>query len=234
MRGANVLVILLVVGLLVFGCASPTPPAKPNDSGAPPSGGSGAVAPSGSGTGDSSGTTPGDGTVPQDDDTSGDDDQSGGNGQADGDDLTGKGYDALAALGVPLECDITMNSTTMKVYMKGSDEVRGEVPIDEQGATCRKMVSIMEGGKYYAGCSDGTLYPQCDWLYVTDEDSQPSADTSTDTPDYDSVPPADISCKPWLYDASKFATPGKVCSLDDLMQQYQQQYSQGNYPSGYE
>lgn len=242
MRGANIVLVMLAVGLLVFGCTSPTPPAKPGESGgdgtaAPPSGGGQGVPPSGSGTGDSSqgGTQPGDGTVPEGDQSQGEAPDEGSGGGQGGDDLAGMGYGALAAMGVPLECDITVNSTTMKVYMKGSGEVRSEFTISGSGSTCRKMVSVMKGDDYYSGCSDGTLFPGCDWLHTTAQDSGGDAgQASAEPPDYDSIPPMDIDCRPWVYDASKFATPGKACTMEELMQQYQKQYQQGDYPGGYE
>jgi hypothetical protein len=248
MRGANILVVLLAVGMLIFGCTSPSPPAKANQSGgegpaAPPSGANdaaggnaGAAGAGSSDAGASGGAgSAGAGTGDAGSGNGGTGGNGGNGGSSSSDDLAGMGYEALAALGVPLECDITVNSTTMKIYMKGSEEVRADVPISAQGSTCRMMASIVKGKDYYAGCTDGTLYPGCAWLKMSENTSSAGAGASpAEAPEYDTVPPADISCKPWVYDASKFATPGKICTLEEMMQQYQQQYQQGNYPDGYE
>ncbi|MCI0503952.1 hypothetical protein L0Y65_04535 [Candidatus Micrarchaeota archaeon] len=222
MRGANIFVIMLVVGMILFGCTGPANP---------PAGGQ-----AGSGI-QTEGQTQQEQTQQQDQQgpQAGEQEQQQTQEQqqeqeqaTEGDGLAGQTYEALATMGVPLQCDMTVNSTTVKVYMKGGDEVRSEVAITQEGSTCGKMVSIMKGDDFYMGCADGTLFPQCDWLHMTSETTGASGPASSEPPDYSEVPPAKINCVPWIYDASKFATPGKVCSMDDLMQGYQQ----GDYPGG--
>ncbi len=231
MRGANIFVALLVVGILIFGCTSPAPPAKPNQSAnataptggqtTPPtetggtsgaSGGTGTTGTGTSGTGSSGTGASGTGTGTGSTGTS-------------GDDLAGKGYEALAAMGVPLQCDITTtsNGTTMNmhVYMKGSEEVRSETTLAGT-ETCTQMVTIMKGKTVYIGCVEGDIMQGCKWLQMSVEPSgqaSPTAGTAS-PPDYADVPPADISCTPWVYDASKFVVSGKACNLDDLMKGY--------------
>ncbi|MFH0884573.1 MAG: hypothetical protein V1861_02590 [Candidatus Micrarchaeota archaeon] len=210
MRGANIFVILLVVGILLFGCTTPTPPTKPNGTGTPPATGGQTTPPDGTGGNGSSDTEP-----PEDDDT--------GSGSS-GDDLAGKGYEALAALGIPLQCDIstTYNGTTtnMRVYMKGSEEVRSETTLAD-AEICAQMVTIIKGNTFYTGCVDGDIMPGCKWLQMNVEDSeQPPTSGTTAPPDYADVPPADINCVPWVYDASKFVVSGEVCNLDDLIKGY--------------
>lgn len=135
-------------------------------------------------------------------------------------DLTGKSYEALVLLGIPLECNIESTyqgqTTTMKVYLKGSQEIRNEISTPES-ESCTKMVGILKQGKYYIGCAQGTLFPGCDWLSIDQQTTESAGATGYDAPDYSDVPSSKISCLPWVYDASKFTTTGKVCSLDDLM-----------------
>jgi hypothetical protein len=236
MRGANIIVILLVVGLLIFGCTSPTPPAKTNGTGntqstggtegtSGTSGGTGTTGTSGTTTGTGgTGTTGNEGTAGTG--SSGSTGGSSGTGGTAGDDLAGKGYEALVAMGIPLQCDITVNSTVMKIYMKGSDEVRSEV--DMSGAeACTHMVSIMKGKTFYTGCANEDIMPNCKWLQMTIQDSGTATAGTSKPPDYADVPPAQITCVPWVYDASKFTVSGTVCNLDDMMKGYQQ----GNYPT---
>lgn len=229
MRGANIFVALLVVGILLFGCTSPAPPAKPNQSAntTPPTGGQTAPpAETGGSSGSSEGTGTG-GTGSSGTGSSGTGSAGTGTGSTgtSGDDLAGKGYEALAAMGVPLQCDITTTSSgkvmNMHVYMKGSAEVRSETTV--AGAeTCAQMVTVMKGTTVYMGCVDGDIMQDCKWLQMTVEPSgEPQTAGTAAPPDYADVPPADISCTPWAYDASKFVVSGKVCNLDDLMKGYQ-------------
>lgn len=132
-------------------------------------------------------------------------------------DLAGKSYEALVLLGIPLECNIESTyqgqTTTMKVYMKGSQEIRNEIVVS--GSQCTKMVGILKQGNYYLGCLEGTLFPGCDWLSMSQQSTNDAA-SAYSAPDYSDVPSSKISCLPWVYDASKFTTTGKVCSLDDI------------------
>jgi hypothetical protein len=230
MRGANIFAILLVVGILLFGCTSPTPPAKPNGTGTVPSSGGEGTAPSETGgTSGSSGTGTGgtgsSGTGSSGTGTSGGNGSSGSSGGSGSavDDLAGKGYEALVAMGVPLQCDITTTSQgktmNMHVYMKGSEAVRSETTV-AGSETCAQMVTIMKGKTVYMGCVDGDVMQGCKWLQMDINDSQPQTAGATAPPDYNDVPPADINCSPWVYDASKFVVTGKVCNLNDLMKGY--------------
>jgi hypothetical protein len=112
----------------------------------------------------------------------------------------------------------------MHVYMKGSQEVRSETTLADS-ETCTQMVTIMKGKTFYMGCVDGEIMPGCKWLQMDVNTTEPSPTSGTSTaPDYSDVPPADINCAPWVYDASKFVVSGKTCNLDDLMKGY------GDYP----
>jgi hypothetical protein len=235
MRG-NIFVILIIAGLLLFGCTGPS---------APPAGGQGGAA---NATGGAMNQTQQQAQGQAQEQTqgqaqeqagagasggTGSSGETGGSGSSQGgsgtEDLAGQTFEALAGLGVPLVCDISVTSegktTNMKVYMKGSDEVRSEFSTDT--AECPKMISIMKGNSYYSSCESGEIMPGCKWMQV-DFDPETAGTTSGagEPPDYTDVPPAKINCVPWVYDASKFAVSGKVCNLNDMMQGY----GQGGYP----
>lgn len=233
MRGAHIIVILLAVGLLVFGCTTPTPPA---DSGA--QGGAGAQSQSqeqgSSGQGAQEQTSDQEQTQEQEQEQTQEQEQE--QEQTGAEDLAGKTYEALAAMGVPLECDMRLSgegeTIDMKLYMRGSGEMRMESE-NPSGEPCNPVITIVKGGKTYVGCGGGIYMLDCAWLSFAPSDYEGSGEPSgTDysAPDPSDVPPVDIDCRPWIYDASKLATPGKVCDMDNLMQGYQQ----GGYPDGYD
>lgn len=220
MRGAMVF-LLLAIGLFVFGCACPTPPEnaqeatyQPNGSAQPAVGGDDVSGINETETGAEGAT----------------DSESEDTGASTSTDYTGQAFASLVGLGVPLQCDIKTAdagmATTMKLYMKGEGEWRGETTVESDG--CSKFVWIKKGNDFYMGCADGAMFGDCAWLKMQSDTSGASSSGSgsvLETPDLDSVPPADIDCLPWAYDASKFAVSGKICTMDDLY---------GGYPSGYE
>ncbi len=227
MRGTLLIATLLVFGLIVAGCTGPSPQAggqAQNGQAAQPSGNGGAGAQV---------QTP---EQEQTQEQEQEQEQQGGSGSQEGsgaDDLAGKTYEALAAMGVPLQCQMSAaaegGTFTAKVYMKGSSEVRSEGTAPE--GECPKTVTIIKGNKYYVACEGAQIMEGCDWMEFTFDDSE-AADTgggSFEAPDYSDVPPAQISCQPWIYDSSKFQTPGNVCNLDEIMNQYK-----GMYQGGYE
>lgn len=157
-------------------------------------------------------------------------------------DTSGKSYEQLVALGIPLQCQITsINdnvSVTSTVYMAGTGEIRSETPMPASGP-CPTSVMIMKGGNAYMGCIGGTLFGSmasgpfagCDWMEMslnqtTNQSTSVTASVgaSTSPPDFTNAAPAQISCVPWVYDASKFTVNGNACNLDDIMKQLTTQY----------
>ncbi|VVC04308.1 Uncharacterised protein [Candidatus Bilamarchaeum dharawalense] len=201
MVGKFILVILLISSIFVFGCCSLTP----GDNGQ-------TTGPTGSGLPTDAGSQAGNGLP-----------NNGGSTSGNSNDLAGKTFEALTAMGVPLECDVSSTSqgqtVNVKIYMKGNQEMRTEIPA--ASGDCTKMVGIMKGQTYYVGCADGTMFPGCQWLMIEQSNGNQGVAGSFQTPDYSDVPTSKIDCRPWLYDPSKFATPGKVCSMDDLMKSYE-------------
>ncbi len=148
------------------------------------------------------------------------------------DELAGKTYEELSALGVPLECDTSVSyegtATMSKIYMKG-ELVRIETPISDSQSTCDDLVYITKDNAAYMGCEDGSIFgdvesfADCNWLEFSDVEGSAAGDDEhgysyqVTTPDLKST--AEVSCKPWIYDPSKFDTPGKVCNMEDMMEQ---------------
>ena len=216
---------LLVFGLIAAGCAGPSPPATPSQ------GGETTAAPNGTGTQEQAQGQQQEAQDQTQEQAQEQEQEQEGQPDSGADDLAGQTYEALAAMGVPLQCDVTVTyegkDTPVHLYMRGSDEIRTEMPASDP-EMCAKMVSIVKGGTFYYGCDGGNIMMDCAWMQLsTSGEASAGAEAGAEPPDYTDVPPAKISCVPWAYDSSKFATPGKVCSMDDIMNQYQ---NYGGYP----
>jgi len=215
----KILVIFALCGLLLFGC---TGEAKtPTTPGAPASGGN-AV----SGANTSTGTSGSSGSSAT---------GSSGNTSSSGaaTDFSNLAYSQLAALGLPVQCDVSITSASYsmkyKIYMKGS-EYRVEMPMSAaySGAYgCKNsIVTFSKGNDLYMGCDSGQLMQAygCDWLKITSNTTSSSSGSSGSTTsssftssDLEKLPSTSFSCSAWLYDASKFTASGKVCTMDDIL-----------------
>jgi hypothetical protein len=129
----------------------------------------------------------------------------------------GKTFEQLMALGVPVQCDITTSSGTVKFYKGTGTTIRTEMSIS--GGPCPTIVSIMQGNTYYIGCEEGTLMPgsSCQWLMFSANETGASALGAYQEPDFSSVPAAQINCVPWVPDPSMLQAPANACSLQDLV-----------------
>lgn len=143
--------------------------------------------------------------------------------------LLGKSYSELAALGVPLECDIkatdsgTGKEMTMKLYMKG-DDFKTVADIEQvEGSVCKKFVSIYSNKVVYMGCEGGgEMIKGCQWVKFDTSKvpegkvSDSSVSSATTADDLGKIPQTDISCKPGLFGAEIFAPTGKTCDLAEM------------------
>ncbi len=190
------IIAVLLAAFLVFGCTGPSGP-----SGGAAQGGQ--QQPAGTGGQQGGGQqTGGNGNQPSGTNT-----------------LAGLAYGELMALGVPIQCDILTtsgeNPVTAKLYKGTGPDIRVESPAS--GGPCATMVSLMKGDKYYVGCEQGEVMPGCQWLVFSQTASSGTPGASYQKPDYSDMPPSQISCAPWIFDASKLEAPANACSLDDLM-----------------
>jgi hypothetical protein len=145
------------------------------------------------------------------------------------DPFSGKGYDALLKLGLPAECDVTMDAggspAYHKMYFSGGDEntmrirIETTVQVKPAGGVPYSSVSIVKDKKMYTTVMEALrqtgLYPNCDWMVVDPSEYPQQQQSNPDS--YKSVPPTNFKCKAWVVDASKFETPGGTCSMKDMI-----------------
>jgi hypothetical protein len=260
MRGAFI-GILLVIGLLVFGCAgqqSAQGNVSANTSGGNMQGGSAGAGnaggnamenttqPSGGSAGgenmtaNETGGSMGGGSAAGNVSGASGGSTTGGTGSAAaGSNLGGLDYAGLLAAGVPVQCDVTTNESTVHLFMNGNGVVRMEAPSTSPDDTCQQTVMIMQGNKIDYMCAQGTMmgsdmFAGCDWIEMTfnmtaaaQGGQSGSGSGASDASSVQSAPAAQFSCSPWVPDASKFQVTGKVCNLQDIMNQ-----AMGNYSAG--
>jgi hypothetical protein len=233
MRGATI-VVLLAIGLLVFGCTGPQAQANTSGSAGANTGGNGAMAnESGSAMGgegqgmvnESGNAMGGEGQGMNGSGTATGGTTTGGSAGTGGNDYAGLDYAALLALGVPLQCDVTTTAsgktTQMKMYVNSQGVVRVEVPDDTSGL-CDSNVMVMKDKKLYMGCMGSQVVQGCDWLEFAASANESagagagSSGSGYSAPNLNDSSATDFNCQPWVLDASKFDTPGKVCNLQDM------------------
>jgi hypothetical protein len=202
------MIAVLLVSILIFGCTSPSS----NVGTTPTPGGSTPGQPAANTTPAGNQTPAGNGSVTPSGGEPNGGQPSGGTG-----DLTGKSFTELAALGVPIQCDINTSSGLVKVYKGTGMDMRSEMSVS--AGSCQKVVTIIKGDKYYVGCSQGVFIPgsSCQWLEFSTNSTSSGSPGAYQEPDYNNVPAVQISCVPWILDASMLQAPASACTLQDLM-----------------
>lgn len=218
------LVAVFALFLLTFGCLGGS---QSTSSSTTPSAPSGSTTPTGSGSGTSDSTPPSppsdtSGTAPSTPDNS--------LGDTPSNDFSGLTYTQLLGRNVPLECDIVSQTqagtVTMKFFYDGNSKTRVEFQSPQTSGrdSCQRMAVIGQNrNSATMGCISGQPYiPNCDWLMIqfnqSDvDDVEQTYATPSGSPDYTSLPPTSYSCRPWIVDQTKFATPGRVCNFEDMM-----------------
>ena len=134
-------------------------------------------------------------------------------------DLDDKTFLELAALGVPIACDITTTyqgiTTTGTIYMVGEDKFRYEMPYD--GGV---LITIKNNEDMWTSNIMADMYPQCKWIHMTEEEVEGT--TGTGEPMYETIgdleeiPDTDFECRAWAYQDSMFTAPTDgVCTMDE-------------------
>ena len=147
---------------------------------------------------------------------------------AGGVDLTDMAYLELAALGQPVECDVTttMNEQTFVMNLKiHGDKTRMEMAVPDIG----DILTIQRGNKYYSDVSGpmGQYYLmntgdlECDWFESIAEESEGAP---YDMGDLEEVPSTDMDCSIGTFSSSVFDTPGTVCTTQDLQDAMMEAY----------
>jgi len=132
------------------------------------------------------------------------------------------------AQNVPLECTAVVTSegeTVTAHYWTKDGNVRTETQSGGQ-----KMVSILKNNKIYvsmAAAPESGI--KCDWLVFEQGESKPETEAySASTKNYENMGEVKVDCKPAVFGNEKFETPGKVCTMQDLIPPME------NLPPGYE
>lgn len=128
----------------------------------------------------------------------------------------------LLASGAPFECTVTVETTegpmSSKVYFSGGS-VRMEATYEAAGMSF-ESVNIMKDEVSYMQVTDSlkAVYPDCDWLYSSTEAGEEPVAPNEGVSAYQQ-PEVHYVCTPWVPDASKFATPGSTCDLNELTEE---------------
>jgi len=204
----KLLVVLLLAGILVFGCIG-QPPAPQGGTPSGATGGAGAGAGTGAGAGAATGGT----------------NATGGTGQAAGGATGGAAggiaaasYAAAIASGIPLICTVTSSGQTNTFYVKGqqmliSGTSAGEpyTMIVKNSASYMKLSPAMKSTFAQMG-------KNCDWLVFTANATAtagaPSPPVSVESYQQPSVV---WSCNPGNFGDEEFLTPGSTCTMQDLV-----------------
>lgn len=157
-------------------------------------------------------------------------------GTTDGMDLGDLTYLELAALGVPIKCEVTSTyqeiTTTATLYIVGEDKMRMEVPSEG-----RTMISLVLGETLYVKNVMAEMYPECEWLKIDYEETGETTGATeggmtyeSPTTELEDMPPQDFECEAWVYDASKFTAPTEnVCTQEEFEAMIMEQYDVSEY-----
>ncbi len=149
-----------------------------------------------------------------------------GGGQQNYNDMT---MGALMNLGVPIKCVITyryqkegMSGTALEYIIGKKARIESETTTKD-GSTSSIMVVKNEGAyiKIMPEMkADGGMYANCDWLfypagenkeYEINEEEKVGADYEKLGYEYT------VHCEPAMFGEEKFATPGNVCNIKEMM-----------------
>jgi len=154
-------------------------------------------------------------------------------------DISDLAYLELAALGQPVECDITTTSNgqtmTMKLKILNKNTYM-EMDVPEMG----KIVSIWKqspsgemasytdmGGPMGAMYAMYTKDLNCNWLESDSEESESQGSTQVTygKGDFENIPSSEMDCRIGTFGNEAFSTPGNVCTSKDIEDAMMASYS---------
>ena len=194
-------IVLLFASLLVFGCIG-------GDEAAPESGVPAQIAASESAQAGASEPTQAAASEPA---------------SVEGNIFEGLDYAAIMALGQSGECTITVQEEgvagTMHVWF-ADGKSRVEMT-STQGGESLELIAISKSSKTYSNFPQamGGMYGDCDWIEMSEEEAAGGSAESTEdysTPDMSEMPEASFECHAAIVSASKFETPGTICTMEEL------------------
>jgi len=143
--------------------------------------------------------------------------------------LEGMGYMELAALGIPVECDVSVTDgetgevVTSRMYIQG-ENLRVEPEISTEVCEGPVIITNMDENAMYTGCSGGQgMMPGCPWIEITIEPgamverSAPSTSDGEEDADLETIPASSFSCRIGTFGAEKFRPDGHACNLEEMM-----------------
>jgi hypothetical protein len=211
----NAFIALVLMGLMLFGCTSPSGPSAPSGASAA-GGGAGA-----SGTGAAAGSN---GTGAAGAGTSGAGAAGGAANQgAQGGAAGGPGaaaiatYAAAVASGLPLECTVTSNGQTSTIFVRGQ-----QMALTGTASGQPYMMVVKNGVSYMQLSTDmkssiAQMGKNCDWLVFTANKTASSGGSSAPVSTSDYTAPGVVwSCQPGMFGDEKFLTPGATCDMSTL------------------
>jgi len=138
---------------------------------------------------------------------------------------------ALMKLGVPIKCTITYNypkegaSGTVTEYILNGN-VRVESQAKTSAGTSFTIAVVKKDGTYLGTTpemkTEGSVYANCDWLfYPTGEEKKTGYEINEEETAgamYESLGyEYTVHCEPAMFGEEKFATPGNVCNMKEMM-----------------
>lgn len=145
----------------------------------------------------------------------------------------------------PIQCSIVQAAAggggAVTEYIHPQYGVRVEFIVDDP--ECRMSIFVIKPGRIYFSCPGSTTFSPCDWIVSNSPEAVAPFSTSDDEVaiicDTASANPAcrwwvfaegasgsfnvdvpeaglqEIKCTRWNYDASKFSTPGRACTIEE-------------------
>jgi len=137
----------------------------------------------------------------------------------------GLDYAGLLASGQSGECTVVVtgaeySGTTQLWFANGKARTETETT---QGGETFTLTAIYKDGKTYSTLPDSAkvdFFADCDWLEFSPEATQDYSDSGVETysaPDMENVPETSFECRAATVPASKFDTPGKVCNMQEMI-----------------
>lgn len=128
----------------------------------------------------------------------------------------------LVSLGIPIQCnlhykDANGNSAEYKFYMQG-EKVRAETQLDmtSVGAGIVNVVTVMRGDNFVYSSIPNPA--KCDWVKFDSTQPGSTGSSFTKPEELDNSPGTTYECTLAAFGDEKFATPGKICTMQEAYQ----------------
>lgn len=141
-----------------------------------------------------------------------------------GNPFEGLDYASIIALGQSGECTVTIEDegVTSTTYLWFADGKSRTEMTSTQGGQSIEMVAIYKNEMVYSSFPQtmGGAYGDCDWIEMSAQEQEEASSESEEysTPDLSDMPETSFECHAATVPASKFETPGTVCTMDELME----------------